>query len=156
MLTFSKKTALLTAVLVFVLTLVLAGCGNTRVCLGSCGGQSDPPFTTTLAPTYLLAWRGDTMVGPLIVDIYSEYPIPFTVSVCLRKQDNTLPPPGIYLMGTDPDNPWSCLIGSVEGSARYELPMAVRRDASPGIYYLRLRVANESFVRNLDFTLEVR
>jgi hypothetical protein len=150
--TFGKRLASLTAVLAF----VLAGCGNTRVCLGSCGGQSDPPFTATLTPTYLLAWRGDTAVGPLVVDIDPEYSIPFTVSVCLRKQDNTPPPPGVYLTGTDPDNPWSCLTGNVEGVTRYELPMTVRPDATPGVYYLRLRVANESFVRNLDFTLEVR
>jgi len=96
------------------------------------------------------------MVGPLVVDIHSEYPIPFTVSVCLRRRDNSPPLPGIYLVGTDPDNPWSCLIGSVEGSARYELLMAVRHDVAPGIYHLRLQVANDSLVRNLDFTLEVR
>jgi hypothetical protein len=152
MATLSKKLAPLVAFL----ALVLAGCGDVRVCLGSCGGQSAPPFTATLTPTYLLAWRGETAAGPLIVDIYSEYPIPFTVSVCLRKQDDSFPPPGIYLTGTDPGNPWSCLTGNVRETARYELLMTVRPDAAPGIYYLRLQVANEAFVRNLDFTLEVR
>jgi hypothetical protein len=96
------------------------------------------------------------MAGPLIVDIYSEYPIPFTVSVCLRKQDDSPPPSGIYLTGTDPDNPSSCLTGDVKGSARYELPITVRPDVTPGIYHLRLQLANESFARNLDFTLEVQ
>jgi hypothetical protein len=153
MLTLGKKLAPLTAVLV----LVLAGCGDVRTCSGFCGGQTDPPFTATLAPTYLLAQRGETMAGPLIVDIHSEYPfIPFTVGICLRKQDNSFPPPGIYLAGTDPNNPWSCLIGGVEGTARYELLIALRPDVVPGIYRLRLQVANEYLVRNLDFTLEVR
>ncbi len=97
------------------------------------------------------------MAGPLIVDIYSDYPnVPFTVSVCLRKQDGSLRPSGIYLTGTDPDNPWSCLTGNVEGTARYELPMTVRPDVLPGVYHLRLQIANEPFVRNLDFALEVR
>jgi hypothetical protein len=97
------------------------------------------------------------MAGPLFVDIRSEYPfIAFTVSICLRKWDDSSPPPGIYLAGTDPDNPWSCVIEGVQGTARYELFVALRPDIAPGIYHLRLRVANEYLVRNLDFTLEVR
>jgi hypothetical protein len=97
------------------------------------------------------------MAGPLTVDIHSEYPfIPFTVSVCLRKRDGSSPPPGIHLAGTDPNNPWSCVIGRVEGTARYELSIALHPDIPPRLYYLRLRVANEYLVRNLDFTLEVR
>ena len=97
------------------------------------------------------------MAGPLTVDIHSEYPsIPFTVGICLRNRDGSPPPPGIYLAGTDPNEPWSCLIGRVEGTARYELFVALRPDIAPRIYYLRLQVANEYLVRNLDFTLEVR
>jgi hypothetical protein len=141
--------------LLAVLALALAGCGDVRTCLGSCGGQSEPPFTATLSPTYLLAWRGETMAGPLVVDIYSEYPVPFTVSVCLRRWDNSPAPSGIYLTGTDPDNPWSCLVGDIERTARYVLPIGVRRDVPLGVYHLRLQVANRAFVRNLDFTLEV-
>jgi hypothetical protein len=152
MATLSKKLPPLMVVLV----LVLAGCGNVRVCSGNClGGLTDPPFTATLNPTYLSARRGDTMAGPLVVNIRPEYPTPFIASTCLRKRDNSDPPPGIYLTGTDPDNPWSCLMGRVEGTTWHEVFITVRHDVLPGVYYLRLRVANEAVVRNLDFVLEV-
>jgi len=153
MTTLGKRLTPLAAVLV----LVLAGCGNVRTCSGLCGGQTDPPFTATLTPTHLLARRGETTAGPLIVDVRSEYPfVPFTVSICLRNRDDSPPPPGVYLAGTDPDTPWSCVIGRVEGTTRYELFVALHPDIAPRIYHLRLRVANEYLVRNLDFTLEVR
>jgi len=139
-----------------VAVLVLVGCEG-QPCWGCYGGGiTDPPFTATLSPRYLRVERGETMGGPLRVEITPEYPSRFILTTCLRKRDDSFPPPGIYLVGTDPENPWSCLIGGAEGPTWYEVYLAVHPEVLPGVYPLRLQVGNETVVRRLDFTLEVR
>jgi len=138
-----------------VVALALTGCGNIQPCWNCYGGPIDPPFAATLRPTYLQVERGG-VGGPLVVEITPEYPTRFALVTCLRKRDDSFPPPGIYLVGTDPEDPWTCLIGGAEGPSWYEVYLAVRPEVPPGVYPLRLQVGNEAVMRRLDFTLEVR
>ena len=138
-----------------VVALALTGCGNIQPCWDCYRGPSHPPFTATLRPTYLQVERGG-VGGPLVVEITPERPTGFGLTICLRKRDNSLPPPGIYLVDGGPENPRDCLIGRVGGPTWYEVYLAVRPEVPPGVYPLRLQVGNEAVMRRLDFTLEVR
>jgi len=138
-----------------VAALALTGCGNVQPCWNCYGGSSDPPFTATLRPTYLQVERGG-VGGPLVVEITPERPTGFALAICLRKWDDSLPPPGIYLVDGSPEDPQDCLIRRVGEPTWYEVYLAVHPEALPGVYPLRLQVANEAIMRRLDFTLEVR